>query len=515
MLYSYKFKEEQDNQDLPVIREADFVIVHPSLGYLVMEVKQGDIAYYNGSWHEYKENDYQSMHKNSVDQARNAAFAILSAYREKVSNIFPLKIWYAVAFPECTRLQGEPPADLDPASIFLFDDMYHLDKKIVNLFDVKDRRDEMEAIHQLIDKILAPSFKIFSKLEDRISMFHQEAKRILTEEQERILEETTLNRRMLFLGSAGSGKTFVAMEKARQLALEGKRVLLTCYNKNLAQIEFAPLRSILTAMNFHDHIQSILSEQGFSITIPDEAEAISEFYSDTLPDMAFDYYISIPESQKFQAIVVDEGQDFKQSWLMCLESMLTKDGELYFFADPNQNLFNSDLDSLLEMPVSKHRLTKNLRNTSEINQWLNDCVPEANLKSMLKGGLPVRYFSWETPVQEKRLIESEIGRLVSQGISPRRITILSPHRLEKSSLAGLKKIKEWPLVKVGGPMHNGVQFGTIRSFKGLEADIVFLIGIKPGSQVCSNADVYVGGSRARFLLYIFHEKTWQIETKVV
>jgi MoxR-like ATPase len=56
----------------------------------------------------------------------------------------------------------------------------------------------------------------------------------LTEEQERILDETALNRRMLFLGTTGPGKTFVAMEKARRLALEGKRVLLTCYNKNLA-----------------------------------------------------------------------------------------------------------------------------------------------------------------------------------------------------------------------------------------------------------------------------------------
>jgi hypothetical protein len=120
--------------------------------------------------------------------------------------------------------------------------------------------------------------------------------------------------------------------------------------------------------------------------------------------------------------------------------------------DANQNLFNSDLDSLLLMPVSKHRLTRNLRNTDEINQWLNDYMPEANLKSMLRGGMPVRYFAWEPPAQEKRLVENEIGRLISQGISPKRITVLSPYRFEKSSLAGLKKIKEWPLAMVDESM---------------------------------------------------------------
>jgi superfamily I DNA/RNA helicase len=41
------------------------------------------------------------------------------------------------------------------------------------------------------------------------------------------------------------------------------------------------------------------------------------------------------------------------------------------------------------------------------------------------------------------------------------------------------------LVKVDESMQNGIQFGTIRFFKELEADIVFLIGIKQGSWVCS------------------------------
>ena len=37
-----------------------------------------------------------------------------------------------------------------------------------------------------------------------------------------------------------------------------------------------------------------------------------------------------------------------------------------------------------------------------------------------------------------------------------------------------------------------------------ESDVVFLIGLKEGKQTCTDADVYVGGSRARSLLYVFH-----------
>jgi hypothetical protein len=54
---------------------------------------------------------------------------------------------------------------------------------------------------------------------------------------------------------------------------------------------------MLAVMNFHNHIISVLRNQGYAITLLEEADAISEYYSDTLPNMAFDYYTSVPESQ--------------------------------------------------------------------------------------------------------------------------------------------------------------------------------------------------------------------------
>jgi len=104
------------------------------------------------------------------------------------------------------------------------------------------------------------------------------------------------------------------------------------------------------------------------------------------------------------------------------------------------------------------------------------------------------------------MIANEIGRLVSQGVQLKRIIILSPYRKENSCLGGVDRIKEWPLTEDIESRTNAVRFQTIRSFKGLEADIVFLTGIKKDSRVCTDADIYVGGSRARFLLYIFREK---------
>jgi len=121
----------------------------------------------------------------------------------------------------------------------------------------------------------------------------------------------------------------------------------------------------------------------------------------------------------------------------------------------------------------------------------------------------VAFFAWNDADEEKRLIQREAGRLVSQGLRPERITILSPHRKSKSSLAGVEKIREWPLIDLEDTGQNGIKFATVRSFKGLEADVVFLIGVIEGSPACTIEDIYVGISRGRYLLYIFHHKDWE------
>ena len=184
----------------------------------------------------------------------------------------------------------------------------------------------------------------------------------------------------------------------------------------------------------------------------------------------------------------------------------------------------------MRLPVSKHRLSRNLRNAETISDWLTPFVPSGHLKPVLRGGIPVTYHPWKTGREEKQMIEREVGRLISQGISPSRVLILSPNRIENSSLAGCSRIGSWPIVDFRGPTRGGhgtrggktknsiqkvrrtrvpsnaVRFATIRSFKGLESDLVFLIGLKAGKPTCTDTDIYVGASRARFLLKIFYDE---------
>lgn len=76
-------------------------------------------------------------------------------------------------------------------------------KKIWSLFDAQESRNQNEAVNELIKKVLSPSFRVFSTLNDQINTFRNTVAILLTEEQERILDETEEDKRKIFLGAAG------------------------------------------------------------------------------------------------------------------------------------------------------------------------------------------------------------------------------------------------------------------------------------------------------------------------
>jgi len=93
-------------------------------------------------------------------------------------------------------------------------------------------------------------------------------------------------------------------------------------------------------------------------------------------EFAFDLFAGLPPEEKYHALVVDEGQDFREEWFPVLESMLqdADEGEFYIFADLYQSIFNTNSAFIRKLPMSTHRLTRNLRNTMSINRWLSSLL---------------------------------------------------------------------------------------------------------------------------------------------
>ena len=119
-----------------------------------------------------------------------------------------------------------------------------------------------------------------------------------------------------------------------------------------------------------------------------------------------------------------------------------------------------------------------------------------------QGPPPVLSRSTDFDVMAQQLRQLLRTLLRQEGLRPEQIAVLSPSRPDNPAStwrAGLDEVKTTTELAAGRTGH--VRIGTIQGFKGLEADVVILVGLT--SKAAARPDwLYVGASRARAALYL-------------
>ena len=173
--------------------------------------------------------------------------------------------------------------------------------------------------------ILSPSWDLWLLLSAEIAEERRELAR-LTEEQFIMLDFLGRRRRVAISGCAGSGKTTLAVEKGRRLAEQGFRVLLTCFTVNLAEFlrSHAARPRKLDIVNFHKLAQDLTQWAGLSHAGPRDGH----YFDDVLPELMVEATDRL--GTQYDAVIVDEGQDFRDNWWAPLQDLLR---------DPDQGIF--------------------------------------------------------------------------------------------------------------------------------------------------------------------------------
>jgi superfamily I DNA/RNA helicase len=312
-------------------------------------------------------------------------------------------------------------------------------------------------------------------------------------------------------GCAGSGKTLIAVERAAELAQRGKRVLLTCFNRALARmlINHPKLKDTSTPIvvnNVHTVVNDLYRDQRLTGS-PDAMKDIANLCLDS--------------RTKYDAIIIDEAQDFETDWLEALRFLLEDPdkGYLYLFLDTNQNIYRQDVDALVQrLEVNPFPLQQNMRNTQQIGQIIRQTLPDAH-EIIFQGphGDPVIERSYSTAQEMIELIAKDVSALLKNNVPANRMVVLTPKAVDKSNLYGIEDLADLSLVDDVFDEKNQLLFTSIYKFKGLESTIVFLVDIDTrknqadGTTFASNDRYqkyvnYVGASRARVLLYLYREK---------
>ncbi|TCJ17968.1 nuclease [Parasulfuritortus cantonensis] len=137
--------------------------------------------------------------------------------------------------------------------------------------------------------------------------------------------------RLRITGTAGSGKTQLALQVVRDAVAAGRRPLYVCYNRPLADhiALLAPPGTLVAT--YHQLGDRILRATGRApdFARPDAFRGLEQFLADYRPE---------PDWQ-FDELVVDEGQDFEPDWRASLLRLLRPDGRAWWLEDPMQNLY--------------------------------------------------------------------------------------------------------------------------------------------------------------------------------
>jgi hypothetical protein len=156
-------------------------------------------------------------------------------------------------------------------------------------------------------------------------------------------------------GPAGSGKSLVLAARAAELAKAGRRVLVVTFNITLTNylldlaVQYAQsgkVRKQVTALNFHFWCKRVAFLSGrmdeYNELWGDGEEGDAKEVLETeLPVRTARWATELDEANRWDAVLVDEGQDFHPSWWSALRAAMTREagGEALIVADAQQNVY--------------------------------------------------------------------------------------------------------------------------------------------------------------------------------
>lgn len=491
--------------------EADFIIAHPSHGMLTVEVKGGRITIgEDQQWRSTDRGGITHMIKNPVRQANDSKHALLKKLKESPAWTSRwITARHGVILPSTAPESRDFRPDM-PLQIFAFDeDMDSLDRWVLNRFAAREDddphsgsdlgEDGCNALRNLITRPIQMRVRLQTHIDEDLDQI-----RLLTEDQIFILREIEQNKRMAIAGAAGTGKTVLALEKAITLAEEGegKRVLLLCFNAPVGgYLRDAVADSAnVTATHFHDFCRTVFSQAAAQTGEP--IRDIGQLDESQIGAELADAFIEA-ETGEYDALIIDEGQDFSDRWLKALE-VVVKDGDdgvLYVFYDNNQKVMSRGIQYLTELPVARYRLSRNFRNTKRIFRTADPFYKGDFVRPVGPQGGEVQWLTAESPDEIKTRLVEQIGDLINNhNVRPDEIAVLVPDVAACSELAPKRRLGRYRVTDTGEHESGAVTLESIRRFKGLESPVVMLV--QGMGRRIEEELLYTGITRAQSMLYV-------------
>ena len=489
--------------------ECDFLVAHAKLGILALEVKGGAVRYDPcvEKWTSTDRNGIDHNIKNPVAQAKSAKHALLGKLKRsrRWAPRF-IRAGHGVVLPDSSR----PPSDLGadmPRHIFCFyEDLRDglgdwIERRFRDVVIDEGRTNELgrDGLKALED-VLAKPFKLRTPLGAHLSRDDRDLN-VLTQQQFHILRSIRDYPRVAISGGAGTGKTVLAMEEARQWAESGARTLFVCYNRGLATDVRQRLEHLapVSVMRFHQLCREMIDRAEFELpSAPSRSELLDEVY----PEYLLKAFERI-QDERYDTIIVDEGQDFLPHWWAAIDAGLDPDGKqiLRIFHDSNQRLYARAISLPEDVDSIPYPLTWNLRNTQRIHKAVSRHYQGREILPLGPEGVDVEWIPVGTDQQIRRRVSAYVSRLVaSESVGEQEIAILVSREETVGAFVQHERFGRFSTARCDESSEGRIIVDTIRRFKGLERPVVIVAATS--DTVAGEEMPYVALSRARTHLAI-------------
>lgn len=473
--------------------EIDFLLIGPP-GIFVLEVKGGGVACERGTWR--YTNRYGRVTRKRASpfsQAGSAMFAL----QKRLEGLVDAKLVDGTVFGYAVLL---PDQEFGQKSVEWADEMV-VDRTALDRTDGVLRslnrlaaywRAKPGSRDRVLDEddlatylsALRPDFDEVPTLQRSAEMADRELA-ALTERQYAALDAHARNKRIVYEGGAGTGKTVLAVELCRRRTRLGDRVLFTCESPLVAEY--------------------VRGQPDLGDVVVSTLEGLDDGQGD------------------FDVVVVDEAQD-----IMSVERLLTvearlrggfQDGRWYLFLDANNQrgligTFDQEgMDYVIACRPAIFPLNDNCRNTAPIVAEVTN-LTGADVGVSTAGAGPqvevIRTSGAKTAAKAAGLI---LDRLEEEGVQARQVMLLSSRPLSASSFSRLpgkwlQRIQPVDARTWHDRPPSRLGFSTVADFKGLESQFVILADVVlPDGPTDPVPELYVGMTRARVGLYILAERT--------
>jgi Nuclease-related domain len=483
--------------------EADLIVLMPGAGVVIVEVKGGKVWRDAFGWHQ-RSRGGEEHRGDPVQQAMVTKYAVRgyveTDQRWSASSRTRIVWAHAVvtphsdfhedfASPECPRWLIHGKCDLPGLAGRLAETARRLEPTArPPSYDDVELMAEILAGRNFGGRASDPG----AESDERAA----ESER-LTSEQGIILDVTRLLNRVEIRGGAGSGKTVLALAQARQLSRgrpdrPAQRVALVCYSIGLAEY----FKRVVAGWP-HRHrpaYAGTFAELGRLWGAPGGDRSDDSFWEVELPRVMTGLAGDLAPGHRFDSVVVDEAQDFAESWWTPLVGALRDEehGGLYAYSDEGQRVFARV--GRPTVPLTPLVLDHNLRNTKEIFAAF---APLASARMYARGesGAAVRFVP-AAAQDALGVADDEVVRMLDRGWQPDQVMLLTtgrrhPVQVERTG-EGDDQERYWRTFWE----NDDVFYGHVLGCKGLERRAVVLCVNDSIVRDRARERLYVGMSRA-------------------